>query len=91
MEWMTRSGLLDSPCPLKRGRRKATRNLGPSGPPRRGDTLLTVGRDLRQHPGRPSPEGATDIRQAVSTPANIGYAIPARPSPEGATDNKQAV
>ena len=62
---MTRSGLLDSligakrvvglpPAPLKRGTRKATRNLDPAGPPRRGDTLLTVGRDLRQHPGRPA-------------------------------------
>ena len=45
--------------PLQRGkrkaaRRKATRNLGLAGPPRRGDTLLTVGRDLRQHPGRPA-------------------------------------
>ena len=42
------------PAPLKRGTRKATRNLGPAGPPRKGDTLLTVGRDLRQHPGRPA-------------------------------------
>ena len=46
---------------------------------RKGETIVTVGRDLRQHPGRPasgrpSPVGATDNRQAVSTPADIGYA-----------------
>ena len=83
---MTRSGLLDSlisakrvvglpPAPLKRGTRKATRNLGPAGPPRRGDTLLTVGRDLRQHPGRPASgrlpplEGVPAGRGSQKTPA----------------------
>ena len=64
------------------------------GPRPEGETIVTVGPDLRQHPGRPasgrpSPVGATDIRQAVSTPADIGYAgigyaNPARPRPEGA-------
>ena len=80
------------------------------GPRPKGDTIVTVGLDLRQHPGRPasgrpspviaryeairvgarrageskdpgrpasgrlSPEGATDNKQAVSTPADIGYA-----------------
>ena len=79
------------PLPPQEGEAQSDEELGSVRPAPRGDTLLTVGRDLRQHPGRPSPEGATDIRQAVSTPANIGYAIPARPSPEGATAHKQAV
>ena len=39
-------------------------DLGPAGPPRRGDISVTVGRDLRQYPGRQypgrlSPVGAT--------------------------------
>ena len=38
-----------------------------------------------------SPVGATAIRQAVSTPANIGYANPRKASPVGATAIRQAV
>ena len=38
-----------------------------------------------------SPVGTTANRQAVSTPANIGYATPGRLSPEGTTANRQAV
>ena len=65
---------------------------------RKGETNVTVGRDLRRHksqlvgaPSRLSPVGATDNRQAVSTPASIGYAEPRQASPVGATDNRQAV
>ena len=105
---MARSGLLDSPlisakrvvglppAPLKRGNRKATRNLGPPGPPRRGDTLLTVGRDLRQHPGRPASGRLSPViarYEAIRGGARRAGESedPGRPSPEGATDNKQAV
>ena len=38
-----------------------------------------------------SPVGAADIRQVVSTPANIGYAKPRKASPVGAADIRQAV
>ena len=62
------------PAPLKRGKRKATQNLGPAGQPRRGDTLLTVGCDLRQYPDRPDPgrhpplEGAPAGRGSQNAP-----------------------
>ena len=38
-----------------------------------------------------SPVGAADIRQAVSTPASIGYAKPRKASPVGAADIRQVV
>ena len=92
---MTQGGSLNPPGPLCKGgsakRRKVwVGNLCPAGFARKGETILTAGRDPWQHPSRPvsgrlSPVGATDIRQVVSTPASIGYANPGKPSPVGAT------